>query len=171
MLNFLLTKLCWTFFKWCTTSLSWFTLASCLFFLFFFLCSNILLFLLFSSSLCFLTGVTSTVAGDLVAIQKDAKQVKHALQGYLQDKLAPYKQPREYIFVEAIPRNHMGKVRITLLTWYVIKWFVKALSCLFPRLSYAHTRDSVCLHSHLNLSIRWTRRVCARTLVWFKQTI
>ena len=45
-----------------------------------------------------------------MAIQKDAKQVRQALQTYLQDKLAPYKQPREYVFVEAIPRNHMGKV-------------------------------------------------------------
>lgn len=53
-----------------------------------------------------------TVTGDLVAIQKDAKQVRQALQTYLQDKLAPYKQPREYVFVDAIPRNHMGKVRM-----------------------------------------------------------
>lgn len=50
------------------------------------------------------------VAGDLLTIHKDAKQVKQALQTYLQDKLAPYKQPREYVFVDAIPRNHMGKV-------------------------------------------------------------
>lgn len=49
-------------------------------------------------------------AGDLATVQKDPKQVKQVLQHYLQDKLAPYKQPREYVFVEAIPRNHMGKV-------------------------------------------------------------
>jgi len=35
---------------------------------------------------------------------------REALTKYLQDKLARYKQPRDYFVVEAIPRNHMGKV-------------------------------------------------------------
>ena len=34
---------------------------------------------------------------------------------HLKDRLAIYKQPREYIFLEAIPRNHLGKVRIYLM--------------------------------------------------------
>ena len=53
----------------------------------------------------------SAGAADLVGAQKDAKQLRQALKDYLQDKLAGYKQPREYIVVDAIPRNHMGKVR------------------------------------------------------------
>jgi malonyl-CoA/methylmalonyl-CoA synthetase len=36
--------------------------------------------------------------------------LREALTKYLQDKLARYKQPRDYFVVEAIPRNHMGKV-------------------------------------------------------------
>ena len=32
------------------------------------------------------------------------------LKPFLQDKLAHYKQPREVVIVDSIPRNHMGKV-------------------------------------------------------------
>lgn len=52
----------------------------------------------------------SAGAADLFAAQKDVKQLRQALKDYLQDKLAAYKQPREYLVVDAIPRNHMGKV-------------------------------------------------------------
>lgn len=41
-----------------------------------------------------------------VAMEGNARLLKP----FLQDKLAHYKQPKEVMLVDSIPRNHMGKV-------------------------------------------------------------
>jgi len=40
----------------------------------------------------------------------ETHNVQDVLNLYLKDKLARYKQPRKYLIVDEIPRNHMGKV-------------------------------------------------------------
>ena len=42
------------------------------------------------------------------------------IREHLKDRLAIYKQPREYIFLDAIPRNHLGKVRLYLILSHII---------------------------------------------------
>jgi len=32
------------------------------------------------------------------------------LQAFVRDRLAPFKHPREVVFVDALPRTHLGKV-------------------------------------------------------------
>ena len=32
------------------------------------------------------------------------------LKAFVRERLAPYKHPREVVFVEALPRTHLGKV-------------------------------------------------------------
>jgi acyl-CoA synthetase (AMP-forming)/AMP-acid ligase II len=57
------------------------------------------------------TAVAGVPAGDdLHSLRGDSKEVLRVLRAFLHDKLAQYKQPREYVIVEAIPRNHLGKV-------------------------------------------------------------
>lgn len=46
----------------------------------------------------------------LEALREDSAALREVLKGYLADKLAVYKQPRSYVVVDAIPRNHLGKV-------------------------------------------------------------
>ncbi len=55
---------------------------------------------------------SAPVGGDLLHLGGDRKEVLRALRAFLHDKLAQYKQPREYVLVDAIPRNHLGKVRL-----------------------------------------------------------
>ncbi len=42
--------------------------------------------------------------------QKNAELTKQALQDFVATKLAKYKIPRQILFVDAIPKNAMGKV-------------------------------------------------------------
>lgn len=48
-----------------------------------------------------------------------AGEIRDALKGFLADKLAVYKQPRAYVVVDAIPRNHLGKVSTCLLSYFL----------------------------------------------------
>jgi malonyl-CoA/methylmalonyl-CoA synthetase len=50
------------------------------------------------------TFISSSSSSSSSSLEKD-------LQEYLDTKLAKYKQPKKYYFVETIPRNHMGKVK------------------------------------------------------------
>ncbi len=36
--------------------------------------------------------------------------LERELQAFVRERLEPYKQPREVIFVDALPRTHLGKV-------------------------------------------------------------
>jgi len=37
------------------------------------------------------------------------------LKAFVRDRLAPYKHPREVVFLDALPRTHLGKVDRGLL--------------------------------------------------------
>jgi acyl-coenzyme A synthetase/AMP-(fatty) acid ligase len=69
---------------------------------------------------------TTTAEADLLKLVSDNKGLQQALRAFLHDKLAIYKQPREYIVVDAIPRNHLGKVQYTV---------VLAVTCVLLRFS------------------------------------
>jgi acyl-CoA synthetase (AMP-forming)/AMP-acid ligase II len=70
-----------------------------------------------SSSNAAATASSAPVGGDLLHLRGDSKEVLKALRAFLHDKLAQYKQPREYVLVDAIPRNHLGKVRPLISFW------------------------------------------------------
>lgn len=76
------------------------------------------------------TDPNTGAAQDLVAVKEDSKALLHALRGYLQDKLAAYKQPREYVVVDAIPRNHLGKVSLLFRFPIVIYCTSMYLTCI-----------------------------------------
>jgi len=45
-----------------------------------------------------------------IVLRSDATASAEALRAYLLERLADYKVPRRYTFVEALPRNEGGKV-------------------------------------------------------------
>jgi acyl-CoA synthetase (AMP-forming)/AMP-acid ligase II len=60
-------------------------------------------------------GVPDAVYGQLIAVVVSAKPGaqgvdRHRIQSLCREELPPYKLPRKFVFVEAIPRNAMGKV-------------------------------------------------------------
>jgi acyl-coenzyme A synthetase/AMP-(fatty) acid ligase len=58
---------------------------------------------------------TSDVSPPLAHFEKNNKfQATKTLRDFLESRLAPYKQPREVFVVEHMPRNHLGKVKISL---------------------------------------------------------
>ena len=54
--------------------------------------------------------ITAMKVTDLSAQGGDSNALREALKFFLADKLALYKQPREIVLVDVIPRNHLGKV-------------------------------------------------------------
>ena len=64
-----------------------------------------------TSSLGEVDQTLPTPSVSLVNSQQDPQAILRILRSFLEDRLAQYKQPREYLIVDAIPRNHMGKVR------------------------------------------------------------
>ena len=62
------------------------------------------------------------------ALRDNAKLLKP----FLQDKLAHYKQPRDVVIVDSIPRNHMGKVRMNLFHRFVKQKIYCEHFILFP---------------------------------------
>jgi acyl-CoA synthetase (AMP-forming)/AMP-acid ligase II len=53
---------------------------------------------------------SSVAPADLVAIEGDADKLLEAIRFFLAPKLASYKQPKQIVVKQEIPRNHMGKV-------------------------------------------------------------
>ena len=70
------------------------------------------------------TTLTAAVIADGHGTGKGESRVRakreELIRVHLKDRLAIYKQPREYIFLDAIPRNHLGKVRIYLILSHII---------------------------------------------------
>ena len=46
----------------------------------------------------------------VVARRAQRDGLDRELQAFVRERLEPYKHPREVIFVEALPRTHLGKV-------------------------------------------------------------
>ena len=63
---------------------------------------------------CAVVGVPDVVWGDrvcaAVVTDPDASLVDDELRGFAKDRLAPYKVPKEFLLVDDLPRNAMGKV-------------------------------------------------------------
>jgi acyl-CoA synthetase (AMP-forming)/AMP-acid ligase II len=53
---------------------------------------------------------SSVAPADLVAIEGDPDKLLEAIRLFLAPKLASYKQPKQIVVKQEIPRNHMGKV-------------------------------------------------------------
>ena len=51
----------------------------------------------------------------MVTLKPGAKLTEVEVLGLLGDRLAKYKQPKRVIFVDALPRNTMGKVQKNML--------------------------------------------------------
>lgn len=53
--------------------------------------------------------------------------VRDALRVFLKDRLAYYKQPKEVIVVDQIPRNHLGKVNKLINQMICTFWLMKEI--------------------------------------------
>ncbi len=69
---------------------------------------------------CAVIALPDEVWGETIAVAIVGTVLQGDLQHWLRDKLAPYKTPRHFLFVEQLPRNAMGKV----LKKEIGKWFV-----------------------------------------------
>jgi len=45
-----------------------------------------------------------------VVARERRDELESELKAFVRDRLEPYKHPREVIFVDALPRTHLGKV-------------------------------------------------------------
>ncbi|MGD8728883.1 MAG: acyl-CoA synthetase [Gemmatimonadota bacterium] len=63
---------------------------------------------------CAVVGVPDALWGDRVCaaivMNQGASLVEEELRGFAKDRLAPYKVPKEFLLVDDLPRNAMGKV-------------------------------------------------------------
>ena len=55
------------------------------------------------------------VVAFVVAARGSAPPAPEVLDAFVRDRLAPYKRPRRWTFVESLPRNAMGKVQRDVL--------------------------------------------------------
>jgi len=63
---------------------------------------------------CALIGLPDAKWGEkpvaIIVPKQDSSVTEADLKQFMVDKLARYKQPRQYIFVDALPKNAMGKI-------------------------------------------------------------
>jgi long-chain acyl-CoA synthetase len=62
---------------------------------------------------CAVFGIPDRQRGESVAaaiVRSDATLDEARLRAYISDRLIHYQQPRHYLFLDALPRNSLGKV-------------------------------------------------------------